>query len=310
MADLDLTDLLASTLTDLDADAVAIGAAVRGVSEVVCRGGYAGTRVHPASEFYGASVTKQMLGILLARAVIDGALQPIDRVSRWLPELSAQTGFVQVQHLIHHTSGLADVVEFSDGDPSSNTDVIERFQRFRPTARAAPGTRYSYNNTGYVLLAECLSRSLDRPIADLAATTLFGPLTMNHTRLGGPPVEVPGCRNPPGTIGDGGLWVSIDDLLRWLEACNARAFGAEVHRLAETTTQLTDGSPVDYAWGVRITPTSHGRVVSHGGSWSTWQAKTVRIPERSIAVAVLGVGATASSVSDAGTGLATALAAR
>jgi len=303
-----LGEVLESTLADISADAVAIGAAVGGASEVAWRGSFNGADIDDRSLFYGASVTKQMIGVLLAGAVIDGTLDASDLISKWLPELSGQTGSVQLAHLIHHTSGLADVMEFSEGDPRSNADVINRFRRLKPATHATPGTMYCYNNAGYVLLAESLSRSLDQPITDLAATALFTPLALTHTQLGGLPIVVPDCPEPPGTIGDGGLWVSIHDLLRWLQACNAQALGGDVHRLAETASHLTDGSPLDYAWGIRITPAPYGRVISHGGSWALWQSKTVRIPERHVAVAVLSLGATADSVSQAGTRLASALA--
>jgi len=48
----------------------------------------------------------------------------------------------------------------------------------------------------------------------------------------------------------------------------------------------------------------------HGGSWATWLAKTVRIPGREIAVAVLSTGSTETVISNAGTQLATLLASR
>jgi hypothetical protein len=66
---------------------------------------------------------------------------------------------------------------------------------------------------------------------------------------------------------------------------------------------------VDYAWGVRVTPAPYGRVITHGGSWPGWLAKTVRVPERQVAVAILSVGAEERAVSDTGLRLAQILAA-
>ena len=85
---------------------------------------------------------------------------------------------------------------------------------------------------------------------------------------------------------------------------------APAQRLTETTTQLVDGSHLDYAWGVRITPAPYGRLITHGGNWPRWLAKTVRIPERQFAVAILSVDATKEAVSDTGIQLAEALASR
>ena len=73
---------------------------------------------------------------------------------------------------------------------------------------------------------------------------------------------------------------------------------------------MEDGSPVDYAWGVRVAPSEAGRVITHGGSWDMWLAKTVRIPERHVAVAILSVGSTEAETSRTGTDLPAAIASR
>ena len=49
---------------------------------------------------------------------------------------------------------------------ASNAEVIERLCRLPPTA-VAPGRTFRYDNAGYVLLAEALSRAWSRPPAEL-----------------------------------------------------------------------------------------------------------------------------------------------
>jgi CubicO group peptidase (beta-lactamase class C family) len=310
MADDEVLTLLGAALADLEADGVAMGVVVGDQVEFVYRGRRGDERVDRHTAFYGASVTKQIVGVLLARVIVDRAADVDDLVLRWLPELPDWTGSVRLGHLIHHTSGLPDVTDPALGIPRSNADVIERFQRLQPFSGPQPGVRYAYNNAGYVLLAEALTRILKRPISEIASTELFIPLALTDTQLGGKAVQLPVPPDPPGTVGDGGLWTSIADLTSWLRACNMAEFGASAQRLAETTTQLVDGSHLDYAWGVRITPAPYGRLITHGGSWQRWLAKTVRIPERQVAVAILSVDATEQAVSDTGTQLAEALASR
>ena len=84
--------------------------------------------------------------------------------------------------------------------------------------------------------------------------------------------------------------------------------GTATHDLAETTSHLIDGTEVDYAWGVRVASTPYGRLITHGGSWQSWLSKTVRVPDRQIAVAVLSVGAEELAVSETGLRLAETLA--
>lgn len=186
--------------------------------------------------------------------------------------------------------------------------MIERIQLLQPKSLPQPGVRYAYNNAGYVLLAETLTRIWKQTLSDLAAIEIFRPLALRDTRLGGPAVQVPSVPDPPGTVGDGGLWTSVADLTAYLMAANMTRFGAAVHHQAETTTRLADGEHLDYAWGVRITPTIYGRLVTHGGSWHNWLAKTVRVPERQVAVAILSLGATEQMISAAGTHLGEVLA--
>lgn len=188
--------------------------------------------------------------------------------------------------------------------PQSNEQVIERFQRLEQPPEIHPGARFSYNNAGYVLLAEAVARLHGRPIDQVAREWLFDPIGMPATRLGGDPQPVPHQPDPPGTVGDGGLWTSVADLTRWLTAVNRGVLGAAAVRRVGIFGRLGDGSVLDYAWGVRIVTTPHGPRITHGGSWASWQAKAVRLPHRRTAVAVLSIGSTENATSQLGTDLA------
>jgi len=310
MADNELGTILDAGLANISAEGIAIGVAAGGLVEFACGGRCGDDRVDRHTAFYGGSVTKQIVGLLLARTIVDRAADADDLVVRWLPELPDWMASIRLRHLIHHTSGLPDVTDPALGIPRSNMEVIGRLQLLRPESLPQPGVRYAYNNAGYVLLAETLTRIWKQPISELAAIELFHPLALHDTRLGGPAVQVPAVPDPPGTLGDGGLWTSIADLTSYLQASNMTRFGAAAHCQAETTTRLADGRHLDYAWGVRITPTHHGRLVTHGGSWHSWLAKTVRVPERQVAVAILSLGATEETISTTGTQLAEVLASR
>jgi CubicO group peptidase (beta-lactamase class C family) len=304
MAVSDLPRLLTAAVDDLEVTALAAGAVVDSRVHFVCRGVRARERIDPHTVFYGASVTKQLIGLVLARLTLDGVADPEDLVSRWLPELSHRMVGVRLRHLLHHTSGLGDLADPGLGVPRSNAEVVARFTRRSPAPEDLPGLRFAYNNGGYVLLAEALSRAARQPIGQLASTQLFTPLALPDTRLGGDPMRLSGTADPPGTIGDGGLWTSIADLITWLRACNEQWAGAAALRLAESPGCLADGSPLDYAWGVRVTARPYGRLITHGGSWSPWVAKTVRVPEQGVAVALLSVGGGERRVSDSATQLA------
>jgi CubicO group peptidase (beta-lactamase class C family) len=150
------------------------------------------------------------------------------------------------------------------------------------------------------VLAEAVAAAYATPIDQLARQQIFGPLGMADSRLGGRPPSVPGFPDPPGTIGDGGLWTTLSDLTVWLSALNQQRPEAPAAARLELPGTLDDFSSLDYGWGVRVTQTAAGRLVTHGGTWPGWLAKTVRCPERHIAVAVLSHDSDEQAISQFG----------
>ena len=304
-----LSTVVDAALARSPADGIAVGTVHGERAEFICRGTVAGLPVVADTVMYGASVTKQLVAFLLALGVESGRASPDDRLSRWLPELPGWIDQVRLDHLLHHTSGLPDLAAPSHGVPHSNDDVVNRFQIFDGRPPVEPGRQFRYNNAGYVLLAEAVSRIFDRPISELAREQIFEPLGMATTRLGGESVRTAGYPDPPGTVGDGGLWTTVADLTAWLTAMNTRMINADAGRRVQRVGHLADGTAVDYAWGIRVVDTPHGRRLTHGGTWANWLAKTVRLPDRGVATAVLSTGGSEEVISQLGTDLAAQLAA-
>jgi CubicO group peptidase (beta-lactamase class C family) len=274
-----------------------------------CAGRLAGLgAVGPATPGYGASIAKQMMGVLAARAVVEGGLSPEAPVRQYLPGLPGWVDPVRVRHLLHHTAGLPQPptlaralglsADFAGWSRLDNAAILAALREVGgPTD--APGMRFSYDNTGYVLLAEVLAAVRGSVVSELARTDLFHPLGMSESRLGGAAASLlPAVDPPPRTVGDGGLWTSGQDLLRWLKALNRDAFGADVSALVQTVGRLDDGTLLDYAWGTAPRPGPMGTTsYIHGGSWPGWAVMTVRNPSAGTAVAVLAAAGDAQLVS-------------
>ena len=255
---------------------------------------------------YAASVAKQVVGVLAARSVLDRRLDVESPVRSVLPDLPSWLDPVRVRHLLAHTAALPQPEALAGvlGRPGdlagwstlANADVRTALHGV-PGPLGPPGRAHSYDNTGYVLLAEVVAATDGRPIEVLAAE-LFAATGMSSTRLGGErPVLLPGEVPPPRTVGDGGLWTTADDLLRWLRSLNGDAFGPEVGALIATPWRLDDGTAVDYAWGIGPRSAPGGTTAFlHGGSWPGWAAMTARNPDVGTAVAVLAVAEDAVAV--------------
>lgn len=150
---------------------------------------------------YVASLAKQVVAACAALLVQDGSLDVEAPVGQGLDES------VRVRHLIHHTSGLA-----MDHPMTGPLPLDLEFP---------PGTRYSYANVGYVVLAEVVSRAAGMPLADFARWRIFEPLGMTGSMFWSGPEPMPPGAAPldpvhpaPLSIGDGGLWSTAADLLR------------------------------------------------------------------------------------------------
>ena len=247
---------------------------------------------------YAASLAKQITGACAALLAHDAVLDVEAPIARWLPELPPWSRTIHVRHLIHHTAGLptTDAVWeqmtragetdwTSDGVIAALTEVPELEQR--------PGAIYTYSNVGYICLARIIERLAGADLNAFAQARIFEPLKMRTTLLWSgpapqPPVVIPEqlLGSPaPLSVGDGGLWTSVSDLLRWNDALLTDQLG--VTKTLHTTGALDDGTPLDYAWGVRVFRVDGNRVESHGGTWEGATAKLVRLPDQGASFAAL-----------------------
>ena len=271
----------------------------------MCGGRLGGVAITVHTTMYAASIAKQVIGLLAAQQAVGGLLDPEEVLPGYIDGLPAWAARVRMRHLIHHTSGLAD--DQVDLGFRGNSEVLSRLGSSERLL-LEPGSAYRYSNVGYVCLAEVVSRVAGRRV-ERQAESLFASLDMASARLGGPtPGGIPGQHSPPRTVGDGGLWLSAFDLRRWNDAMNDRVLGDAVHTLAETPGGLDDGTPLDYAWGVRILEHMGRRTVSHGGSWPTWSAKAIRQPDSGVSVAILTTCEDPKSVAETALDLADRLA--
>ena len=248
-----------------------------------------GSGVDGDSVGYAGSLAKQVTGACAALLAQEGVLDVETPISEWLPELPAWAAAIRVRHLVHHTAGLpaTDAIwtrmeEAGEHDWTSD-GAIRALSELEPDD--PPGTVYAYSNAGYILLARAVEQASGRGLADVASERLFVPLGMCSSMLWsgpGPSPPVAALSRPtepplPLSLGDGGLWTTVGDLLRWNEALLADTLG--VGELVHTTGALDDGTPLDYAWGVRVSEVGGRRIESHGGSWEGAAAKLLRLPE-------------------------------
>jgi D-alanyl-D-alanine carboxypeptidase len=140
--------------------------------------------------FRVGSATKTFVAAVILQLAGEGRLGLSDTVERWLPGQVPNGGAITVRQLLNHTSGLADYAPDED-DTFIRRVLADRHRVWTPgelvalgTARPplhAPGARWSYSNTGYILLGQIVEAATGNPLETELRTRLFAPLRLRAT---------------------------------------------------------------------------------------------------------------------------------
>ena len=272
----------------------------------------------PATIYEAGSVSKQFTAAAVILLAQQGKLSLDDDVRKHVPEVPDYGAKITLRHLLNHTSGLRDwgSVAGIAGMPRgrrayTHAHVLDIVSR-QTSLNYAPGTTYSYTNTGYNLLAIIVDRVSGMPFAEFSRTQIFEPLGMRRTSWrddftrivkdraiaydvrfdGGASTDMP-FEN---VHGNGGLLTTVGDLLIWTEnletgRVGGPAFIQEMHRQAVHN----NGRQHVYASGLRVSTYNDVREISHTGTTAGYRAFLARYPDQRLAVALLCNNGSANS---------------
>ncbi len=183
-----------------------------------------------ATRYRLASVSKQFTAMAVLLLVAEGRLRLGDPLARFFAPAPPLWQQITVEQLLAHTSGLLDYEELIPPGTSAQLSDHDVLELVRPHAEGygAPGTVFRYSNTGYCLAALLVAQVADRPFAEVLGERIFAPLGMASTQAG-PPAERRAYGHSrcgqgwartdqsltSATLGDGGIYSSVEDLARW-----------------------------------------------------------------------------------------------
>lgn len=260
------------------------------------------------SIYEAGSVSKQFAAAAILLLVRDGKLSLDDDVRRHLPEMPDYGNKVTLGQMIRHISGLRDwgSVAGMAGWPrnsrvASNDDVLALAAQQKALNFPA-GTHYSYSNTNFNLAALIVQRVSGQSLAEFTRQRIFAPLGMkNSSWRERYQTVVPGralAYDREGAAyvidqpiedayGNGGLLTTTADLLIWNAALDNDALGPGFTAMMETVGLLNDGTPTEYAAGLRVALRNGRREVAHSGSTGGYRAWLARYPVEKLSVALL-----------------------
>jgi CubicO group peptidase (beta-lactamase class C family) len=255
-----------------------------------------------ATPFHVASISKQFTAAALFFLYDAGKVRLEDSVRRYVPELPALVQDVTIADLLHHTSGLRDILPLLEaaGRPPQILDIASnlRLLAAQSALNFTPGTDYEYVNTDYLLLGLIVERVSGESLADFAENRIFGPLGMKHTAFPGGARQLSGTAQgyssrgaqfhhsiPPLEAGDGGLQSSVEDLARWDENFYTGAVGGRrLIDFLEEPGRLRSGEPVRYGAGLALAKFRGLPAIGHDGVLPGSRSDLVRFPMQHLTV--------------------------
>jgi CubicO group peptidase (beta-lactamase class C family) len=291
------------------------GAAVVVVKEgrVIFRKGYGmanlelKTPMQPDMVFEIGSLTKQFTSTAILMLVDQGKVSLDEDLHKYLPDYPDKGAKITIENLLTHTSGIksytSDLKWRSMWRQDMTVQQIIDITKDDPL-EFPPGTKWKYDNTGYILLGAIIEKVSGLSYADYVRRNIFEPLGMKHSYYGSNSAVIPGRAS--GYSRDAGNWSnatylsmtqpyaagslmsSVDDLAIWDAAVSAgKLLSKASWDRAFTPYKLANGDDTHYGYGWSIDAYDGHPMVRHNGGIFGYVSEAVRLPDDHVYVAML-----------------------
>jgi CubicO group peptidase (beta-lactamase class C family) len=255
----------------------------------------------PKTKFRLGSITKQFTAASILVLAERGKLNVNDPVKQYMPDAPAAWDKITIFDLLTHTSGIPNFTSFPDYAklepfPSTPAELVARF-RDKPLD-FEPGEKWSYSNSGYVLLGYLIEKISGQSYAQFLEDNIFKPLGMADSGYdsNSAVIENRASGYAPGANGivnagyidmtiplsAGGLYSTTEDLLRWEQGL----FGGKLlspSSLKKMTTPFKN----DYAFGLAVHTVNGREEIEHGGGIEGFNTELAYYPDDKLTVVVL-----------------------
>ena len=263
--------------------------------------------VTPATNFRLASVTKQFTAMAIMILEERGKLSFDSPLTRFFPDYPAYGRQITVRHLLNHTSGLKAYEELIPSGQTAQVkdrDVLDLLKH-QTEGYFPPGSDWRYSNTGYAHLAMIVEKASGMTFAAFLKKNIFGPLKMSGTVAfeegistvrnraygyseKGDRFERTDQSVTSAVLGDGGIYSSVDDLMKWDQALyTTKLVSADTREQAWLPLVLPNGKQTHYGFGWEIGDWHGLRTVRHGGSTIGFRTHILRVPDKEFTAIVL-----------------------
>jgi CubicO group peptidase (beta-lactamase class C family) len=294
---------------------------------------HSAAKIDPRTNFRLASCSKQFTAMAIMLLVHDRKLRYDQKLTDVFPDFPAYGRAISIRNLLNHTGGLQDYEtlmeqpknkgKWTDDHQIQDGEVLTLLEH-TDHGMFAPGRQWYYSNSGYVVLGLVVAKVSGRPLPDFLRERIFAPLKMDNTvafvkgkneitnRAYGHTKEGDTWKqtdqsSTSATLGDGGIYSSLEDLAKWDEALRSNKLLSKEEMqpaLTPVTLQLTstnidaqprwpansdrpEGTPVSYGFGWFLDPYRGHPRMWHYGETMGFHSYVVRFPDNNLSIIVL-----------------------
>ncbi len=252
----------------------------------------------PDTKFRVGSITKQFTSMVIMQLVGEGKIKLDEKITTYLADYRKDTGDrVTVRHLLTHTSGIPSYTNLPGFIQNQARDPYSVFVKKYTSGdlEFEPGSKYSYDNSGYFLLGAIIERVTGKTYEEALKEHIFDPVGMHGSgcdrsatviahRASGYVMTPGGYENAPYLdmsipYAAGSLYSTVQDLYKW-----DRALYTDKLLAPELKKALFTPSLKEYAFGwvvhkIKLDDKSELNVISHDGGINGFNSTIVRFPE-------------------------------
>ncbi len=263
----------------------------------------------PDTKFRIGSVTKQFTAALIMQLVEEGKLKLDGKLTDYLPDYRKDTGErVTIHQLLNHTSGIPSYTglpgffQNESRNPYSVKDFVKKFAS--GDLEFEPGTKYSYNNSGYFLLGAIIEQVTGKTYEKVLQERIFDPLGMKDTgydthaplikkRAAGYQRTSDGYQNAPYLdmllpYAAGSMYSTVEDLFKWDQAL----YDNKIVSAASKELMFKPGlSNYGYGFVIADRPigktTQKTKIIQHGGGINGFNSLFTRVVDQKSSIIIL-----------------------
>lgn len=258
----------------------------------------------PKSVYQTGSTGKQFTATLIMMLVEKNKINLDDKVSNYIEGTPKSWQNITIRHLLTHTLGLQNYDKYLVFSQDYTDEQLVKEAESHPLD-FKPGDKWSYSNTGYMLLGVIIKKISGEFYGDLLKEWIFTPLDMKtagvvdakkiiSNRVAGyelvnNELYNQGYASPSlSRTADGTLYMDVLDFAKWSNALDsAKLLNKSSLDLMYVPVKLNNGKTFPYGFGWFVNNVNGHTLIEHGGEFQGFSSYISRYVNDRLTIIIL-----------------------